>query len=145
MKCAAVLVAVSVWVSAPALAQEPKSALRRASHATGVPYRLLRAVAWTESRYNPAAVSPAGALGLMQLMPVVLERYGVTDPMDIHQNALAGARLLRFTRRTTGSWRRALAAYNWGIGNVRRTPAHDWPRSVSIYVMKVCRRFRCVN
>lgn len=136
----AIAIALLLSISVPARAEVDR-ALAVASARTGVPEPLLRAVAWVESRHNPRAVSRVGAKGLMQLMPVVLQRYGVRKPFDARQNALAGAQFLRWNRKSFGSWPRALAAYNWGPGNVRRTARPGWPGSVRRYVDKVMRRW----
>lgn len=112
--------------------------LRAAAQQSGIPPDLLTAVAWTESRYNPRAVSPKGAAGLMQLMPRTAAALGVSDPMDPEQNARGGARFLARLHAKYGDWSRALAAYNWGPGNVDRAGGSAaWPPSVRGYVAKV--------
>ncbi|SCK24863.1 lytic transglycosylase domain-containing protein [Vogesella sp. LIG4] len=76
---------------------------------------LLHAVVAVESGYNPRAVSPRGAMGLMQLMPATARRYGVHDPFDPVQNVQAGARYLRYLLdRFPNDLSLALAAYNAG-------------------------------
>ena len=81
---------------------------------------LLHAVIEIESGYNAKAVSPKGALGLMQLMPDTARRYAVLDPMDAVQNLKGGARLLRdLLDLFSGNKELALAAYNAGAGAVR--------------------------
>ena len=103
-----------------------------------MPLKLLIGVAYTESRYRPRAVSRAGARGLMQLMPTTATSLGVTDPFDPYQSALGGAKFLASLRRQYGSWDKALAAYNWGQGNVNRNPSSgQWPVSVRTYVTNV--------
>jgi soluble lytic murein transglycosylase-like protein len=80
---------------------------------------LLHAVIEVESGYNPKAVSPKGAVGLMQLMPATARRYGVNNPFDVVQNLRGGAHLLRDLLDTfSGNKTLALAAYNAGAGAV---------------------------
>ena len=82
---------------------------------------LLHAVISVESRYNPNALSPAGAVGLMQLMPATAKRYGVDDALDPEQNLHGGARYLRDLLSMFGSdIRLALAAYHAGENAVTR-------------------------
>jgi hypothetical protein len=86
----------------------------------GVPAALLSAVAKQESGYNPRAVSPAGAQGLMQLMPGTARSLGVTNAFDPTQAVDGAARMLRDLTRRFGSTELALAAYNAGPGAVLR-------------------------
>jgi hypothetical protein len=82
---------------------------------------LIRSVMQTESAFDPRAVSPAGAQGLMQLMPAVTAQLKVRDPFDPRQNIMAGARYLRWLLdRHDGNVRLALASYNAGFMNVAR-------------------------
>lgn len=82
---------------------------------------LLHAVISVESSYDPKAQSPAGALGLMQLMPATARRYGVSDALDPEQNIRGGARYLRDLLSMFGSdIRLALAAYHAGENAVVR-------------------------
>ena len=82
---------------------------------------LIKAVIRTESAFNARVVSPAGAQGLMQLMPALAEEMGVTDAFDPRQNILGGAKYLRqLLDATRGSIPLALASYNAGPGNVAR-------------------------
>lgn len=89
--------------------------------AAGAKYRidpaLLAALARVESQFNANAVSPAGALGLMQLMPEVATSFRV-NPMDPPQAIDGGARLLKQHLQKFGSVSLALAAYNAGPGAV---------------------------
>jgi len=95
--------------------------IQRASRSYGVDERLIRAVIRAESGFRVDAVSPAGARGLMQLMPATARQLGVSDPFDPEQNVMAGTRFLRdLLKRYGGDVDRALAAYNWGPGNVDR-------------------------
>jgi soluble lytic murein transglycosylase-like protein len=82
---------------------------------------LIRAVMRTESAFDAGAVSPVGAMGLMQLMPALAEEMGVTDPFDPRDNIMGGARYLRqLLDAHRGNIRLTLASYNAGPGNVRR-------------------------
>jgi soluble lytic murein transglycosylase-like protein len=103
-----------------------------------VPAAIVRSVAWHESRFNPEAVSPKGAKGIMQLMPASIEQYVVSDPFDPEQSLRVGSEILRKLKERHGSWESALAAYNWGTGNVSKHPARSsWPQSVRNYVDRI--------
>jgi len=116
-------------------------ALQAAARQSGVPFTVLAAVAHAESRYNPTAVSPAGAQGLMQLMPKTATHLGVTNPFDPMQSALGGATFLHRMFMKYGNWAQALAAYNWGPGNVDKHRAQtEWPAATRRYVANVLAR-----
>lgn len=107
-----------------------KHHLREASKEHGVEYELLQALIATESGFDPTAISPKGAVGLMQIMPATAERYGVKgDPkvpvtqklFDPRTNIRTGSRYLRdLLRMFPGQTELALAAYNAGEGAVQR-------------------------
>jgi soluble lytic murein transglycosylase-like protein len=95
--------------------------ISRLAHHHGVDARLVQAIITVESRFNPKAVSHAGAQGLMQLMPATAARYEVDDPFDPHANIEGGIRYLRdLLQRFPGDLRRVLAAYNAGEAAVER-------------------------
>jgi soluble lytic murein transglycosylase-like protein len=105
--------------SANAPAPLPPASLERliagASAATGNDPALIEAVVANESGFDPAATSPVGAQGLMQLMPATAADVGVTDAYDPAQNIAGGARYLaRLLQRFGGNVPLALAAYNAG-------------------------------
>lgn len=109
----------------------------RAAKKFGVSADLVRAVVSTESAFNPNAVSSKGAMGLMQLMPATARDLGVKDPHDPEQNVMAGTRYLRgLLDRYGGEVDLALAAYNWGMGNLERSTGR-WPRETLNYVAKI--------
>jgi hypothetical protein len=101
----------------------------------GVRRELAQAVAWTESRGNPALVSPRGAKGVMQLMDATAQALGVSDPFDASQNVDGGVRFLAKLTQRFGTERKALAAYNWGPARVNQ--GRPWPSQVRSYVDRV--------
>lgn len=86
-----------------------------------LPNSLLHAVITAESSYNPTAVSRAGAVGLMQLMPETARRYGVKDRRNPYENIHGGSRYLRdLLTMFNNDLTLALAAYNAGEGAVKK-------------------------
>jgi len=95
--------------------------IEEASRRYGLSTALIRAVIRTESAFDTLAVSPAGAQGLMQLMPALAADLGVADAFNPRQNIMAGTRYLsRLLREHEGNLPLALASYNAGPGNVAR-------------------------
>jgi hypothetical protein len=102
----------------------------------GISPKLLAAVAKVESGYNPRAVSPAGAQGLMQIMPATARELGV-NPLDPAQAVDGAARLLSQHMDTFDSLPLALAAYNAGAGAVRKYNGIPPYAETQAYVPKV--------
>lgn len=126
-------------VALPASRFDPH--IRQVAAETGVPARLIKAVAIVESSLDPRAVSHKGAQGLMQLMPQTARQYGVTDPFDPLQNLRAGSTHLgRLLERYDGDLTLALAAYNAGAGAVRRHGGVPNYPETKDYVRKVHER-----
>jgi soluble lytic murein transglycosylase-like protein len=106
----------------------------------GVAEPLVHAVIEVESKYNPKAVSRAGAMGLMQLMPKTANRFAVANAFDPVQNVDAGVRYLKeLLERYSGQVRLALAAYNAGEEAVERHGGIPPYRETIDYVRRVQR------
>ena len=92
-----------------------------ASSRFGVSVDLIKSVAKAESNFNTKAVSKAGAIGVMQLMPATARNLGVTDPYDARQNIMGGTKYLKENLdRFGGDVSLALAAYNAGPNSVQK-------------------------
>ncbi|MEO5345378.1 MAG: lytic transglycosylase domain-containing protein [Magnetococcus sp. YQC-9] len=112
--------------------------IQRASERYGVDADLIRSVIKVESDFNPKAVSHAGAQGMMQLMPGTAAELGVKDPFNAEENIMGGTLYLsRLLDRYDGNVRSALAAYNWGMGNLERQPASAMPGETRRYVARI--------
>jgi len=104
----------------PPVPPQFEAMLKQAATAANISPVLLSALVWQESRWNPQAASPKGAMGLAQLMPATARDLGV-NPSDPMQNLIGGARYLRsLLDQFNGDLEKALAAYNAGPGRVSR-------------------------
>jgi soluble lytic murein transglycosylase-like protein len=122
--------------------QDFESIIRDAGQKYGVHQSLIKAVIQVESGGYPLAVSKAGARGLMQLMPGTASDLGVTNPFDPAQNIMGGTRYLRnLLDRYRGDLKLALAAYNWGMGNLEKRP-ESMPRETKNYISQVENLYR---
>lgn len=100
---------------------ELNSYFAEAASSYNVDAKLLKAIAYAESGFDPSNTSHSGAMGVMQLMPETAAECGVTDPYDARQNILGGTRYIsNMLEKYNGNLSLALAAYNSGPGNVDR-------------------------
>jgi soluble lytic murein transglycosylase-like protein len=124
---------------APPPAPSPAQLADAAADKYGLPRRLVRSLISAESDFEPRAVSPKGAIGLMQLMPATAEALGA-DPHDPAQNVDAGTRYLRdLLQKYDGGLWHALAAYNAGPGAVDKYQGVPPYRETIDYVGRIDR------
>jgi soluble lytic murein transglycosylase-like protein len=128
-----------------ATTSDPKKLLDQAADRYGLPAALLHSVARAESAYRIDAVSPKGAIGVMQLMPATAAELGA-NPRDPAENIDAGARHLRdLLARYDGSAHKALSAYNAGAGAVEKYNGVP-PYSETVnYVYKVLNTYHLLS
>jgi len=122
----------------PVVADTVPDMVDRLAQQFGVPVGLARALVQVESNYQANAVSPKGAMGLMQLMPATARQYAVDNPFDPAQNLTAGMQHLKglldkFDNKTSS----ALAAYNAGEGAVARYGGIPPYRETQEYVRRI--------
>ncbi len=139
--------AAAVWMP-PAMADcDPVSSteltrmIGETSQKVGIDGGLLREVARQESAFRPCAVSPKGAQGLMQLMPVTQAQFAVENPFDPQQSLDAGSKLLKqLLDRYHGNLMLALSAYNAGAGCVDRSGGVPDIQETKNYVLNILSR-----
>jgi len=131
--------------SPPPVPAQYAAALTQAAAAANVSPRLLSALVWQESRWNQAAISPKGAIGLAQLMPATARDLGV-NPADPAANLNGGARYLRqLLDQFDGDVERALAAYNAGPGRVRSSGGVPAIAETRNYVASIVRHISTLS
>jgi soluble lytic murein transglycosylase len=117
--------------------------IKNISKAHGVRPELVQAIIRVESGFNPKAVSLKGARGLMQLMPVHVKNYNVSNPFDPRQNITAGTKYLSLLlKRYNGDLTLSLAAYNAGPGAVDHYQGIPPYPETKKYVQKVLSSYR---
>lgn len=115
-----------------------KSMIERAAHKYGVDPKLADAVAKTESNYSINAVSEAGAVGVMQLMPETAASLGVKDPYDPRENIEGGVKYIKqMLTAFDGNVSKAVAAYNAGPQAVKKYNGIPPYSETKNYVKKV--------
>ncbi|TDT58398.1 lytic transglycosylase domain-containing protein [Fonticella tunisiensis] len=129
--------------------EDISKAIDYASNKYGVERELIKAVIAQESGFNPTALSKAGAMGLMQLMPGTAKSLGVENPFDVLENIDGGTRYLKnLLNAFSGSKELALAAYNGGIGRMKRLGVdtaqeiNKMPEETKNYVDRVMRNYQ---
>lgn len=133
--------ATSLWAQSPAKSRahpEAEYYVRAYAEHYRVPVALVRAVVEMESNWRVCAVSPKGAMGLMQLMPVTAQRLGVQDRCNIDQNVSGGVRYLKWLiERFPNDLRLVAAAYYAGEDIVGRRGLAYRNSDVVAYVAKI--------
>jgi soluble lytic murein transglycosylase-like protein len=143
------LTPVAAPVAAPAeppipavVKKDPRELVEAAARKNGLPPHFVHSVVAAESGYKPDALSPKGAIGLMQLMPATAQTYNV-DPHDPGQNVEAGAAYLRdLLVKYNGDARLALAAYNAGPGAVDKYKGVPPYAETQTYIERVLQKYK---
>lgn len=133
---------VAKWTP-PRTAAPYLDTIRQAEQENGLPQNLLARVLYQESRFREDIItgktrSPAGALGIAQFMPATAKGRGV-DPLDPNSAINGAAAYLRELFDRFGDWTQAIAAYNWGQGNVARKGLARAPAETRAYVAQITR------
>lgn len=121
--------------------QQYRGAIAAAEVRYGLPNGMLARLLYQESRYRPDIISGAkkssvGALGIAQFMPATAAQFGI-DPLNPGQAIDAAGRYLGQLYKQFGTWDKALAAYNWGPGNVARKGLASAPAETRNYFTQI--------
>lgn len=117
--------------------------IERVAAEHGVETPLVHSVIRAESNYNPHAISPKGAQGIMQLIPATAKRFGVSNAFDPEENIQGGVRYLRFLLDYfNGDYPRAIAAYNAGEAAVERYNGIPPYAETQNYVYRVAKNLK---
>lgn len=139
--------AIGGWLEKVPAQLRPQFAAAAALY--GLPSNLLEAVAWRESRFDPAvmyggAPNSKGAIGVMQIIPRWHPAVGAAGAADPARAIPYAAKYLRELYQQFGDWKLALAAYNWGPGNQQKDLldkiiGNEWPAETRAYVAEIAR------
>lgn len=113
--------------------------IAHAENQYSIPPDLLARLLYQESRFNPSARNPSGATGIAQFMPATAASLGI-NPLDPVQSIFGAGRYLRQLFDQFNDWANALAAYNWGPGNMRKYlngTLHNMPSETQTYVASI--------
>ena len=134
---------VALAAGPPALRQYEVQCTRHYAHVYGVPVKLVESVIDVESNWNPLAVSPKGAVGLMQLMPETAFDVGVHNRFQVEDNIRGGVAYLAWLIQLfRGDLRLAIAAYIAGPKPILARGLAYSSREVFLYVFHVAARYR---
>lgn len=125
------------------------AAIATAEDANGIPRDMLARLLWQESRYRDDIItgrvrSPVGAVGIAQFMPATAAERNL-NPLDPIASIAEAGRYLAWLRTRHNSWAEALAAYNWGTGNVARKGLANAPRETRNYYGKILADVNAAN
>jgi len=119
--------------------------INHASNCYDVDRNLITSVIKAESDFDTKCTSKKGAMGLMQLMPETAKELGVENPYDPYENIMAGTKYLKgLLKRYDNDTNSALAAYNWGMGNLERNPG-KLPSETRTYITRVNKFYQDLN